>query len=122
MSNNNPNAFGEKDLIDRKAGRMSDLIERQAALDILYDFAGCIVDTPNGYYSKAYKACRHRLETLPPARQTVGDWIMTKELDEDVATCPFCGAEMRRKSNGEKPEPPNFCSKCGANLRGEQNG
>lgn len=50
-----------------------------------------------------------------------GEWIMTKELDEDVATCTFCGAEMRRKSTAEKPEPPNFCSTCGADLRGGRN-
>ncbi|MBQ3326209.1 MAG: hypothetical protein IJG86_00300 [Clostridia bacterium] len=68
------------------------------------------------------EALRQALNNFPPAQpeRPRGEWIMTKEFDEDVATCPFCGAEMRRKSTGEKPEPPNFCSKCGADLRGKQ--
>ena len=46
----------------------SDCISRQAAIDILYNFAGCVVDTPNGDYRRAYEASRHELETLPPAQ------------------------------------------------------
>ncbi len=63
---------------------MKDLIDRQAAIDILYDFAGCIVDTPNGDYQKAYQAYRHRLEILPSARPEP-QWIPVSERlpDED---------------------------------------
>lgn len=57
----------------------SDLISRQAAIDILYDFAGCIVDTPNGDYQKAYKAYRHRLETLPSAQTQFHNAIIIPE-------------------------------------------
>ena len=46
---------------------MSDLISRQDALSILYDFAGEIVDTPGGHYNKAYKEYRKKLESLPSA-------------------------------------------------------
>lgn len=50
---------------------MTDYISRQAAIDVLFDFAGCIVDTPNGDYQKAYRAYRNRLETLPSAQPEI---------------------------------------------------
>lgn len=62
---------------------MSDLISRQAAIGILYNFAGCIVDTPNGDYHRAYKASRHELELLPTT-QPEQQWIpVTERLPED---------------------------------------
>ena len=45
-----------------------DLIWRKAALQIFFDFAGCIPDTPIGEYQTAYKAYRHKMENLPPVQ------------------------------------------------------
>lgn len=49
----------------------TDAISRQAAIGILYNFAGCIVDTPSGDYHRAYKASRHELELLPSAQPEI---------------------------------------------------
>lgn len=103
---------------------LDNLISKQAAIDALKkaywdkDLQAakddpCVIDAMTDWAIRQIKA----LPSAQPERPN-GEWIMTKELDEDVAACPFCGAEMRRKSTGEKPEPPNFCHSCGADLRG----
>ena len=47
--------------------KMDDLIRRAAAIDILYNFAGCIDDTPGDWY-KAFKKYKYELENLPSAQ------------------------------------------------------
>lgn len=67
-----------------------DTISRQAAIDILYDFAGCIVDTPNGHYHKAYLAYRHRMEILPSVQQEP-QWIPCSErMPEEGSWAIWC--------------------------------
>ena len=86
---------------------MNDLISRQAALDILYDFAGEIVDTPGGHYNKAYKEYRKRMESLPSAEPVHGGWVLSDGYRCSVCChklqttglpiyCPSCGAKMTR--------------------------
>jgi hypothetical protein len=48
-------------------GLMDDLISRAAAIDILYNFAGCIADTPGDWY-KAFEKYKYDLENLPSAQ------------------------------------------------------
>ena len=61
---------------------MDDLIDRQAALNILYDFAGHIIDdTPDKRYQSAYREHRHKMETLPSAEPR---WMpVTERLPEE---------------------------------------
>lgn len=67
---------------------MTDLISRQAALDILCDFAGCIVDTPGGDYHRAYKEYRHKMEILPSANEESFEWCTDcKEYDQEQHCC-----------------------------------
>ena len=84
-----------------------DTISRAAALDVLYNFAGCIVDTPNGDYHKAYKAYRHRLEILPSAQPEpkTGRWI-----DDN---CSECGQYVFHG------DARNFCPNCGAKMEND---
>ena len=65
-----PSAQPEKTQLSEK-DTTSDCISRQAAIGILYNFAGCIVDTPNGDYHRAYKASRYELESLPSAQPEI---------------------------------------------------
>lgn len=58
-----------------------DTISRAAAIDILYNFAGCIADTPGDWY-KAFEKYKYDLENLPSAqperktgRMSNKDWI-----------------------------------------------
>lgn len=93
------------------------LIDRQAALDILYNFAGCIVDTPNGDYRKAYEASRYKLETLPSAdpERKKGRWI--DYTDEGYVECPFCYSATNCDDNKDEL---HFCFSCGADMRGKK--
>lgn len=98
---------------------MDDLISRQAAIDILYKFAGCIVDTPNGDYCRAYEASRYKLETLPsvqPERKS-GKWIPHGDDDGEHYgdRCSVCG-EWYVMIDGRT----NYCPNCGADMRGEE--
>ncbi len=92
------------------------LIDRQAAIDILYNFAGCIVDTPNGDYRKAYEASRYKLETLPSAEpeRKKGRWI--DYTDEGYVECPFCHSATNCDDNKDEL---HFCFSCGADMRGK---
>lgn len=98
------------------------LIDRQAAIDILYNFAGCIVDTPNGDYRKAYEASRYKLETLPSAQieRKKGKWVFEEYPDGYYhSECSECKHYFIEDAY---LKPYNFCPNCGADMRGEQNG
>ena len=56
-------ACGEGELIQPEP--CEDAVSRYEAKKILYGFAGCIVDTPNGEYQKAYHAYMDKLNALP---------------------------------------------------------
>ena len=109
---------------------MDDLISRQKAIDILYDFAGCIVDTPNGDYQKAYQAYRHRLETLPsaqPERKGCGCEYCCEDSGGYVLSIEKNGhayvqnGKLALRAKGWWGECAiNFCPMCGRKLRGEQ--
>ena len=51
-------------------GLTDDLISRAAAIDILYNFAGCIADTPGDWY-KAFEKYKYELENLPSAQPEI---------------------------------------------------
>ena len=49
---------------------MDDLIRRAAAIDILYNFAGRIADTPGDWY-KAFEKYEYKLKNLPSAQPEI---------------------------------------------------
>jgi hypothetical protein len=72
-------------------GLMDDLISRAAAIDILYNFAGCIADTPGDWY-KAFEKYKYDLENLPSAQpeiNTDGDTISRQAAIDAVRKNTF---------------------------------
>ena len=97
---------------------MNDLISRQAAIDILYKFAGCIVDTPNGDYHRAYEASRYKLETLPSAQpeRKKGRWIKVNgKTAINCSACYHCSWSLVFEHTVKRF---NFCPNCGAEMKG----
>ena len=91
---------------------MSDLISRQAALEILDDFEE---DVESGNWGTAYSKARTSMCDLPsvePERPR-GKWI--KAIDPDVNawtgghTCSECGRACVQMSM-------NYCANCGAPM------
>ena len=102
---------------------MSDLIHRQDALDILYDFAGCIVDTPGGIYNKAYREYRNKLESLPSAEKT-GEWLEINNGLDTTCECSVC--HYKDYLPNIQPDVMcgdrywfhrNYCPNCGAKMK-----
>ena len=84
---------------------MSDLIERQTAINAIDELPNCY----NGYsdtYDKSYII--GVLEELPSAEQKMGKWIKTQYPFEQ---CSVCGAYFDTTSN-----QANYCCVCGAKM------
>ena len=95
-----------------------DAVSRAEAKKILYDFAGHIVDTPNGIYQQAYKTYMSKMDKLPSVtpKQRAGKWI-------DLGDCEQCskckGTHLKEiqtvygKATWIKSK---FCPNCGAKM------
>ena len=93
---------------------MSDLISRQAAIDAFERFIHelGIKDEPYNYGEMALS-----VQNVPSV-ENKGEWITDKErLGYWISTCSVCGHII----HGDKLliYKPNFCSNCGADMRGE---
>lgn len=90
---------------------MSDLIDRQAAIDALCnDYCGGHQDC------KHYPKCENlrsiqKLSSAQPEREK-GHWILVSEGSMFPFECDQCGEWHN--------SPSNFCPECGADMRGEQ--
>ena len=98
---------------DKNVGSNEDCINRKQALAILYDFAGCIVDTPNGDYHKAYKKYHDMMEQLPPAQPETATVTIgrTKGSITMWYECDACGEPVDQNDN--------YCRNCGRKLKHE---
>lgn len=94
---------------------MSDLISRQAALDIVFDFA----EAPHNMYQKI-----RELPTIDPVKH--GKWKPhPNEVDWDV--CSVCGLGTHRRFHYNEgvyggydvEESFAYCPNCGARMDGE---
>ena len=81
---------------------MSDLIDRQAALDALDEIEAEVADG----FGFEYEKWRKYFCDLPPAQPKRGKWI---HISEEMWKCDQCG-EISCCS-------PNFCPDCGADMR-----
>ena len=80
---------------------MTDLISRQSALDIVFDFA----EAPHNMYQK--------IRELPSAEKH-GKWIAVEYNDGTVHTeCSVCGYGRGL------PPVRNYCPNCGARMEAE---
>lgn len=97
---------------------MSDLIDRQAAIDALDDVI-TITGVSNAYVFKDYvQRVKRKLEQLPsaePERKT-GMWLFPYG-DKKYKRCSVC-----EKDYYSIPHDTNFCPNCGADMRGEGHG
>lgn len=128
---------------------MSDLIDRQAAIDALKEHRALYCDNTPDTFSKLSYAEKSRVDeldtaiatlvNLPPAQperikghwiESAGQNILLKKLIEKGETwrvCDKCGAGFMIGYQYECDKAyhetfHNFCPKCGADMRGEQNG
>lgn len=87
---------------------VTDTISRQAAID---EANAWLLDCLK--VNKQDRSCGliRRLEDLPTAQPKRGKWIKFSEH----GTCPYCGNCVDLVGGKEN----NFCSECGADLRGE---
>ena len=90
---------------------MSDLIDRQAAIEALWKIKD---ERDSVYYTSAIYTAVDALEQLPSAEPKRGKWEPNKD---DSAGCGFfvcsvCGADSY--------DAWDFCPYCGADMRGEE--
>lgn len=99
---------------------MSDLIDRQAAIDALSDEI-TITGVTNAIIVKDYvQRVKRKLENLPSAQpeRKSGKWVRG---DAEKLTCSArCSICQNRVY--EERSPYKFCPNCGAKMEGEQNG
>ena len=87
---------------------MSDLIDRQDAIDAIEDNLGDSV---------CERIAINILKCLPSAEKT-GYWILTEDDDYEYCTCSECGYQNGENWMNGSDIP--FCAMCGADMRGEE--
>ena len=99
---------------------MSDLISRQAAIDALrklreedIDDYGC--EIPEGFNQDHLDRATFAIKQLPPIQPKRGRWIGKYPV---TSVCSECGFLI----HDSKVKVFAFCSNCGADMRGEQDG
>lgn len=90
---------------------MSDLIDRQAAIEAARDWY-------EGLICGSFKGLEKRLRALPPAQPKRGKWISADAIFGGVPFyCSECGENTLDTVMG-KPRW-NYCPNCGAMMKGE---
>lgn len=96
---------------------MSDLIDRQSAIDALNEYFDRIGKLKRRGLNKGEKAIRldtvGTINSLPPAEPKMGKWI----YQIGMIKCDQCLRAIRRIDHDGLL---NFCPNCGADMRGEQ--
>jgi hypothetical protein len=93
----------------------TDCISRQAALEVLDDYAE---DIESGNLGIAYSKARMSMCAAPsvePERKH-GHWIMQNDRSKKLLGWSFCS-----ECNAWIGEPTDYCSCCGADMREGQN-
>ena len=89
----------------------TDSISREAALEVLDDYAE---DIESGNWGTAYSKARASMCELPsvePERKK-GHWIMQNDRSKKLLGWSFCS-----ECNAWIGEPTDYCSNCGADMR-----
>ena len=110
--------------IDGKGEPMSDLINRQQAIDVLeeqldYLFMLNKKDNPTAE-SKWYGInwARNTIAELPTAEPKVGRWIEKDGMwcDDTTFSCSVCGEEYELLEGTPIDVGMNYCPNCGARM------
>lgn len=92
---------------------MSDLIDRQAAIEAVDGLPNCY----NGYSDTYDKACIIGLLEELPSAERKGKWIDVERAPR-VYRCSVCGYALEAQEWGIRS---NYCPHCGARMvRGEE--
>ena len=98
---------------------MSDLIDRQAAIDALHMDTSIIPFKKAREYADAtISEIRNRLEKLPSAEPKRGKWIKTARWGR-VYYCDQCRNYLDFDGVNAGRGSTNFCPNCGADMREE---
>lgn len=95
---------------------MSDLIDRQAVLDIF--------DVIKEEYPQIYTAIEVSIRMLPSVTPTerTGHWIEKEDFNGDTYyDCSECGESFCLMDGTPTDNLYNFCPNCGADMRGTKN-
>lgn len=100
-----------------------DAVSRAEAKRILFDFAGCIVDTPNGIYQQAYKKYNDMMDNLPcvTPKPKTGKWIQhdARFPWSHHYECSECGNTIDMSGLNAGRGDANYCPNCGAKMEEE---
>ena len=105
---------------------MSDLINRQDAIDAIDYYLGEVKNIPMGTAFKegvkdGYCRIRSIIMSLPPAERKRGEWI--EQHDEYWGVlwyeCSVCGHKPPNNQFGQEWHS-NYCAFCGADMRGDK--
>ena len=95
---------------------MSDLIDRQAALDAIKKLEK---PAPTAQHLSAIFDCEDTIKALPSAQRT-GRWIdkMLDHFRKYEVVCSECGARyIGNYDSYDEPYEFNYCPNCGADMR-----
>ena len=102
----------------------SDTISRQAVTKFLNDWLSCLFENCHKQSASDLKMIIKDFKNLPSAQpeRPTGEWIQKPRYEDDEypdaqpnLKCPFCGYEISWWDMG------NYCARCGADLRGDEN-
>lgn len=108
-------ALEQADVPDTNVG---ELISRQAAIDILDDFA---CDYETGKWDNAHSEARGRMINLPsvkPERKT-GKWFLLDECANEGWYCDQCHKKVFKADFSNTMRKYKFCPNCGSRMEVE---
>ena len=100
---------------------MSDLISRQAAIDLCKAVQKTLLGTYYDPDSAEYiSECISGLEKLPSAQpeRKKGKWIES-DITNEKYICSICGGECWYYDTQRDVAKSSYCPNCGADMRGE---
>ena len=97
---------------------MSDLINRQAAIDVIEHYIGEVRNIPMGTAFKegvkdGYCRIRSIIMSLPSAERKHGEWLQISPAK--IYECSECGQNVMTTDI----DCYSFCHGCGADMRGD---
>lgn len=114
---------------------MSDLISRQAVLDLLKEHRALYCDNTPETFSKLSYAEKSRVDELDTAIATIinlpsvenkGEWILQPSNKEQGERdfiwwkCSKCGQVIYSETEKDREEFHAFCGRCGASMKGSE--
>ena len=99
----------------RKGEPMSDLIDRQTAIDVAFD-----IFPDDEYFLEQFVKSIEALPSAQPERESAKfiRWMECKKTDKYISYTPHC--KCSKCGNELLVEAINYCYMCGARMEGER--